>query len=184
MPCCPSCGKGGFKDNTAVANHMSQPTSGCNTWIDNLVSLHDNIDPRAQAAHCPAPVFVPQSNSKDLAGMDIDTDETVPPITQPRSELPLAGSLQQTCDTFPGAAKIFASGVTFMDRFDADQLSNFRSTNLYYPFASCEEWELAAWLLRLGLSMRAIDAFLKLSKVCPIINMFPSSIHWRQDMKT
>ena len=116
--------------------------------------------------------------------MDIDTDETVPPITQPRSELPLAGSLQQTCDTFPGAAKIFASGVTFMDRFDADQLSNFRSTNLYYPFASCEEWELAAWLLRLGLSMRAIDAFLKLSKVCPIINMFPSSIHWRQDMKT
>ena len=163
---------------------MSQPTSGCNTWIDNLVSLHDNIDPHAQAARCPAPAFVPQSSSEDLAGMNIDIDKTVPSITQPHSELPLAGGLQQTCDTFPGAVKIFASGVTFMDRFDANQLSNFHSTNLYYPFASCEEWELAAWLLRSGLSMRAIDAFLKLSEVCPIINMFPSSIHWQQDMKT
>jgi hypothetical protein len=42
MPRCPSCGKG-FKDPTAVANHMSQPASGCNTWVDNLVSLTDNF---------------------------------------------------------------------------------------------------------------------------------------------
>ncbi|KAI6002437.1 hypothetical protein F5J12DRAFT_686084, partial [Pisolithus orientalis] len=35
--------------------------------------------------------------------------------------------------------------------------------NLYYPFNSHNEWELASWLLHSGLSMRAIDSFLSLS---------------------
>ncbi|KAF9218728.1 hypothetical protein BS17DRAFT_770498 [Gyrodon lividus] len=43
MPCCPNCAKGGFKDNTTVANHMSQPTSGCNTWVYDLVHIHEAL---------------------------------------------------------------------------------------------------------------------------------------------
>ncbi|KAG2087116.1 uncharacterized protein F5147DRAFT_748558 [Suillus discolor] len=34
---CPSCGKGGFKDDVAVARHMSQPRSGCSTWLQDLI---------------------------------------------------------------------------------------------------------------------------------------------------
>lgn len=175
MPRCPNCGKGGFKDAVAVANHMSQPSSGCNTWVDDLVSLRDCVDLPTSASTCSAPLDSDfDTRAEGLAQMDVDTDypdtyvgpnaPASDPADRPRSESPPTGS-QETCDFFPGAAKIFSVGPTFMDKFDADQYSGFRATNLYYPFASREEWELALWLLRSGLSMRAIDSFLKLQKV-------------------
>ncbi|KAI5984932.1 hypothetical protein F5J12DRAFT_688192, partial [Pisolithus orientalis] len=68
-----------------------------------------------------------------------------------------------TTDNFEGAAKMFGLGPTFMDKFNGDQFSNLRASNLYYPFNSHNEWELASWLLCSGLSMRAIDSFLSLS---------------------
>ena len=51
-----------------------------------------------------------------------------------------------------------------------DKFGNLHTSNLYYPFASCEEWELALWLLHSGLSMRAINAFLALPKVCSVLS--------------
>ncbi|KAI6035326.1 hypothetical protein F5J12DRAFT_902149 [Pisolithus orientalis] len=50
-----------------------------------------------------------------------------------------------------------------MDKFNGNQFSNLWASNLYYPFNSHNEWELASWLLHSGLSMRAIDSFLSLS---------------------
>lgn len=41
---CPSCGKGGFKNNVAVAHHMSQPRSGCSMWLQDLVCLRSEPD--------------------------------------------------------------------------------------------------------------------------------------------
>ncbi|KIO02103.1 hypothetical protein M404DRAFT_28061 [Pisolithus tinctorius Marx 270] len=78
-----------------------------------------------------------------------------------------------TTDDFEGAAKTFGLGPTFMDKFNSDQFSNLRASNLYYPFNSHNEWELASWLLRSGLSMRAIDSFLSLS----IIQLLNISFH-------
>ncbi|KAG0692316.1 hypothetical protein DFH29DRAFT_1008886 [Suillus ampliporus] len=40
---CPSCGKDGFKTHDTVACHMSQPHSGCNTWIDDLIQLKSHM---------------------------------------------------------------------------------------------------------------------------------------------
>ncbi|KAG2100261.1 hypothetical protein BD769DRAFT_1291473, partial [Suillus cothurnatus] len=56
-------------------------------------------------------------------------------------------------------------GSTFLDLFDADEYAECRVDNLYYPFASKEEWEIADYLLRSSLSMAAIDEFLKLSMI-------------------
>ncbi|KAG1849723.1 hypothetical protein F4604DRAFT_1883751 [Suillus subluteus] len=56
-------------------------------------------------------------------------------------------------------------GKTFLDLFDVDKYTECRVDNLYYPFASKEEWEVADYLLHLSLSMAAIDEFLKLSMV-------------------
>lgn len=168
MPRCPNCGKGGFKDDSAVANHMNQPTStGCNMWVDNLVSLRDSILPSSSRRSTPpSPSSNPLAFPEDPTEMDVDSDHTAHEVEPPRySAEPFPVGSQETYDLFPGAARIYTSGPTFMDRFEADWFSGHRSTNIYYPFASREEWELALWLLRLGLSMRAIDAFLKLSKV-------------------
>ncbi|KIM56454.1 hypothetical protein SCLCIDRAFT_132585 [Scleroderma citrinum Foug A] len=52
-----------------------------------------------------------------------------------------------------------------MDQFDTDSFSSLRKTNLYYPFASQQDWELGSWLLRSGLSLVAIDKFLLLELV-------------------
>jgi len=54
---------------------------------------------------------------------------------------------------------------TFMDRFDDDRYSGFRTTNIYYPFSGKDEWELGSFLLSSGLPMRKINDFLRLKMV-------------------
>ena len=52
-----------------------------------------------------------------------------------------------------------------MMEFDNDRFFNEHNDNLYYPFASRDEWELASFLLYSNLSMAAIDRFLSLKLV-------------------
>ena len=66
---------------------------------------------------------------------------------------------------FPGAGHVFTSGPGFMGWFQGDTNADARSSNLYYPFSSKGEWEIAAFLSRSGLSMKLIDEFLSLSLV-------------------
>ncbi|KAF8213514.1 hypothetical protein K438DRAFT_1902566 [Mycena galopus ATCC 62051] len=47
-----------------------------------------------------------------------------------------------------------------------DEFASRRKENLYYPFASQAEWQMASFLLRSGMTMRDIDDFLKLQLVC------------------
>lgn len=166
MPRCPSCGRGGFKDPHAVAMHMSQPTSGCNTWVNNLVHLQeslptlptnsaDNVRPAATASDS----SVQMDTSEDHP---IELDEYYEPSSQARG-VHLGGFYSER---FAGAGQTFGRGDTFMDRFDRDDFSDARKSNLYYPFACRNEWELALWLLRSGLSMKAMDTFLSLQIVC------------------
>ena len=52
-----------------------------------------------------------------------------------------------------------------MDVFWQDKYAQEQQENLYYPFASDEEWEFSSWCLHSGLSMAAIDSLLSLSIV-------------------
>jgi hypothetical protein len=72
----------------------------------------------------------------------------------------------EAVDEYPGAAETYGPGQTFMDRFDADPYAQHRESNLYYPFASKQDWEIGAFLERSRLSMAAIDEFLSLEMVC------------------
>ena len=47
-------------------------------------------------------------------------------------------------EVFEGASKTYGKGTTFMEQFDNDRFANERTVNLYYPFASREEWEFAS----------------------------------------
>jgi hypothetical protein len=66
---------------------------------------------------------------------------------------------------YVGAAREYGRGMTFLQRFDSDQHAQARKKNLYYPFTSRDEWELAAFLLRSDLSLASIDLFLSLKLV-------------------
>jgi hypothetical protein len=84
--------------------------------------------------------------------------------------------LQQAQDHFveeyAGAAKTYGQGSSFMDNFDADEYAEHRKANVYFPFASRDEWELASFLLRSSLSMSEVDTFLSLKLVRPSIPSF------------
>jgi hypothetical protein len=68
-------------------------------------------------------------------------------------------------EEYEGSAEVYGMGTTFMEEFDHDQYAGERVENLYYPFASRDEWELAAFLLRSDLSMASIDMLLSLNLV-------------------
>jgi hypothetical protein len=59
----------------------------------------------------------------------------------------------------------YGQAPTFLDRFNEDKYSAFRTMNMYYPFSSKAEWELASFLLSSDLPMQKVDEFLKLKLV-------------------
>lgn len=61
--------------------------------------------------------------------------------------------------------RTYGRGQNLMDRFMADRFHEERRLNLYYPFASKDEWELAYFLEQSGMSMQAIDKFLHINAV-------------------
>lgn len=65
----------------------------------------------------------------------------------------------------PNIPQVFGQGLSFIDTFNRDEYAPQRTSNIFYPFASQDEWELAAYLLKSNLSMAAINAFLKLAAV-------------------
>ncbi|KAJ7128227.1 hypothetical protein C8R43DRAFT_897203 [Mycena crocata] len=62
----------------------------------------------------------------------------------------------------PSAAGKYGRGTTFMENFNSDAYAPVRQNNMYYPFASYKEWELASFLTRSRMTMDQIDEFLRL----------------------
>lgn len=175
---CPQCGKK-FSSETNVLRHMNQPTGLCyaaslyqdhhsnvlhETFQGNDRPIPSNVatpesdpesDIRESIDHPPSPAVLPfdfgheSAQSGDI-GMDLDDADASP---------------QTFIETFPGCSNSYPGGATFMDFFWQDKYAQERQENLYYPFASKEEWQFSSWCLRSGLSMTALDGLLSLSMV-------------------
>ena len=126
---------------------------------------------------------------------DIDmppTDDTFPPLPDHNGPafldhndppppdhddpfLPFDNSIGGECRQLPGTARFvetyqgcmetFPGGETFMSRFRNDQYVEQQWQNIYFPWASQQEWAFASWLLRSHLSIAAIDCLLSLEIV-------------------
>ena len=169
---CPNCGKR-FANKTQVLQHMNQPSSACGSWMENLsrfyhhtsaASNHANIcplDPCQPGSHLDMALEANnafernefESNHLDVADIPFNEDQNYPPT-------------QATVDTHPNIPSMYPGGMTFMDQFFSDEYSRFQQENIYYPFTSESDWQLASWLLCSRLSMAAIDTFLSLKLVC------------------
>ncbi|KAI5988816.1 hypothetical protein EDD15DRAFT_2172157 [Pisolithus albus] len=88
--------------------------------------------------------------------------------------------LGRILDVFRGAGEIFDGGQTFLARFRLDIYASRRQQNLYYPFASLGDWEIANFLLTSRLSMRAIDEFLSLR----LTNSLPLSFSTTKELRS
>jgi hypothetical protein len=144
---------------------MNQPLGSCFGYIHEVVSLADELK-NHKKRHRPQQSIeldepIPATDMEDIfmedAFMDCDAmDDEV-------------GSSGHFVQEYDGAAKTFGSGTTFMQQFESDEFAEERTQNLFYPFASRAEWELAAFLLRSDLSLAALDKFLSLNLVSALL---------------
>lgn len=161
---CNRCGKG-FKSQSSVINHQSQPSSNCIKHYH--AAMQKQPDLMSIPISIPPPTFSPFS-SPSPSGSPLPENVEMMDITDDLGETSTEDSTppQFYTDFYPGAAQILSGkGQTFLDNFDEDQYADERKNNLFYPFLSQEEWELASFLLQSSLSMAAIDQFLSLQAV-------------------
>ena len=125
-------------------------------WLFNLVRIHEDL--QADGHDDPSLRTVSNNESAGHLGEynQWDDDEMLDGTREGDHQ-------SSSIEYFPGAAKMYSGGSTFLEKFDMDEFNSCRSSNIYYPFASRGDWQLASWLLRSGLSMRAMDAFFRLT---------------------
>lgn len=145
---CPRCSRR-FEKATSVLKHLNHPRSKCaQAWFPE------------QQPKPPFPIELSVDGWEDV--VDTGPFETI----IENDETPSDGTPQtHYSEKFPGASQTFGHGRTFMDRFDSDPFAPERKDNIYYPFSSESEWELASFLQRSCLSMKSIDEFLALKLV-------------------
>lgn len=153
---CPRCGKG-FKSISRVLMHLSKSSSCGDAWFSS------------EETHLPV---VPENDQLQLDRAEPDfrfeAEALQSPSTSNSEDLhsPSPNSTQPYyTERFPGAGATKGHGKTFMDVFESDQFAAERQNIPFYPFATESEWETSSWLLRSGLSTRAIDEFFTLPVV-------------------
>ncbi|KAI5987659.1 hypothetical protein EDD15DRAFT_2372019 [Pisolithus albus] len=184
MPNCPRCLKS-FSTARRVTAHLAQPKSKCRAWQRERLGLSLYSSSSADSSTPgSSPTFsdheLPANDDFDAIQFDPDALEAIVPfddfdqgreeriweLSAAESAVLLAG-LGQGCQVqrFPNAGTVFGVGDTFLRRFEMDRYSSFRLTNLYYPFANLDDWEMANFLLQSKLSMAKIDEYLSLKMV-------------------
>jgi hypothetical protein len=144
--------------------------------MNDLVKISDLIgDAQQSHVHHSQSPELRDSPMQDLLPTDnlvADSEEVLDQLdpTSNISCIPPPDAIDQRRDLYPEAARVYGKGHTFMDVFDADEYANQRKENLYYPFASKQDWEMGSWLLQSGLSMAAIDQFLRLQLASYILH--------------
>ena len=157
---------------------MNQPSTTCASWINELsqaywhnsyysyVPTRSHTQTTAQYQPYLDHDVIPEDDDA-RGGFVVDEDFVYNPDDGQQEDVP-----GLVIDAHPSTPSIYPGGTTFMDQFFADQYADFRQENLYYPFASRIDWQLASWLLCSRLSMAAIDDFLSLELVCQFFYSF------------
>jgi hypothetical protein len=169
---CSRCGKR-FANEASVHNHQRQSSSNC--WkayslLLQQLSVETNVQSSSTSTYTPPPFEVDMDPPPLMPSFSPEVDMETGDINDqpPRQGAALPALPSFHTEFFQGASKVFGSGETYMDLFSKDKHAAARTTNLYYPFASQAEWELASFLLKSNLSRVAIDQFLKLEFVSVI----------------
>jgi hypothetical protein len=147
----------------------------CNRWVDNLVTISENLEQ--------APQHVTQELRKHVAPPHSPSEFAADYFDDNFQEQALQ---EEYVEMHPSAGKKYGRDKTFLESFDDDRHAPQRSANLFFPFASKEDWQVGVWLSRSRLSMAAIDSFLSLPMVSYLVRtiiIFYLNSHWCPDRK-
>jgi hypothetical protein len=151
---------------------MNQPTSTCVPWQNDLIRLS-----QARRITRPRNTTPGPTTQVDSEQMEFSVDSDVPQATDVENMgVELAEESAGKIEWFEGAGMTYGAGDSFMSRFNSDPYADERINNLYYPFASKDEWEWVAWTMRSGLSMAKINSYLSLRRVSQIPAFFSAQI--------
>lgn len=174
MPNCPRCYKF-FQDDKGVIFHLAQPKSACraNSPVERVVvrvpQQDQGIGTDSESDPGREFEFESAEPDNDLSAqwdMDITEPDGDPLPDDIELEPDQSSASRWVVDRHTVAGQVKSDGKTFLARFEMDQFSMYRKLNLYYPFASLQDWQMANFLLTSRLSMKAIDNFLSLQLVC------------------
>jgi hypothetical protein len=141
----------------------------CYDYKEQPRSLSDDLEYYRRHKHAEMPIPFNAALHPTQAMHDDNTtyanDIAVDPEEPNDMDVEEQDKPQYFIEKFQGAGDIFGAGETFMDRFHQDRFNSERADNVYYPFASRSEWELASYLTRSGLSVASINKFISLALV-------------------
>lgn len=152
---------------------MNQPLGSCHSYTHELTTMGDDLKRYLSHKQASSPEAISQQEDNSNA-MDVDHpimedyEGYEGSVVEERSEF--------FVEEFDSASETYGRGSTFMDDFDCDNHASERIDNIYYPFTSRNEWELASFLLQSDLSMASINKFLSLALVSSDFKYHHSSI--------
>jgi len=163
---------------------MNNPASQCILFLDELVKLSEAVgssqdnDSERQPESCVVQEDSPMNEPHDYSDMVPRPGQENSPSNQWFSDAARASTDDYFVEAYPNASQVYGRGETFMEVFDADVNAENRKDNLYYPFASRQEWQMASFLLCSSLSITAVDEFLSLE----LVRLFLQSQSLKADM--
>ena len=139
---------------------MNQPLGSCHSHTSEVSSLAHELKcyhacRKATSNEDPVQLDTP-ANLLTTSSGDMHIEDPVPSDSNPVVDSDLF------TEEYEGTAQTYGTGATFMDHLNHDQYASEHTNNLYYPFATREEWEMASFLLCSDLSMAGINKFLSL----------------------
>lgn len=170
---CPVCCRD-FESNGRMLQHLNQPHGRCfhalrslnpsvlrfGHRISDQLERERELEKESSATDRPESPFDDGPSRDDMPAMDAD-DGPLPS----GSRLSNAEPRKPHREAYPGAAQTFGTGKTFMDSFQDDEYADERRKNVYYPWASMDEWELVSFINRCNMTVSDTDEFLKLRLV-------------------
>ncbi|KAI5992832.1 hypothetical protein EDC04DRAFT_2911072 [Pisolithus marmoratus] len=165
---------------------MNQPSSACSTLLNDiphptiLQSLSSQairmiVTPNTHQASPPEAVGGMQVDFYDLPyndWMDIQVDDMLYDEQELDSQYSPSGPSVGNIEYFLGTSQCYPSGRMLMDHIFSNEHSKLHKDNLFYPFTSQQDWQIALWLLCSCLSMAAINSFLSLDLIKELLLSF------------
>ncbi|KAJ6557091.1 hypothetical protein B0H10DRAFT_1847032 [Mycena sp. CBHHK59/15] len=179
MPRCSVCTKK-FFNTTHLLSHMNQPNGRCHSSLHSASFKIRHRNPQRK-------LNLPRSNAQrvssrstehvefEIAPMDVDYEADVNYGPEMNLEEESFDTQKAYREEFTGAAQVQPGGDTFKAVFERDQYAEQRKLNMYYPFASRDEWELVSFIVRSNMTLAATDEFLKLRLVLKMCLSFSTA---------
>lgn len=176
---CPHCQKYFVTGKRGVLVHLeAKVNTDCYTWYHSRPELSppSSISPSPTPSPPPTPSTTalsfedddiaapaPADGFDDFNFDDLTAFEFADKELHPRSE---PRTFDNYTEMYPGTGKAYGVGDTILEDIRKnDAFADERETNIYYPFASKDDWEAGSWLSRLNVPMGLANEFFQLRLV-------------------